>query len=171
VLPSQVFPHGVRGVTDGVAVARVHDDGESRKEGTVTTIVRWTPFRELDNMQRWMRRMLEEVGFAPALLPAADVYETTDEFVIELEVPGYEEKELGIAVSNHTVAVTGTRVESKDESAKTFRLRERDIVIDDLPRPRRKLDLEREGEARPGQPPDGVLQYEPVDSMPTRLTR
>ncbi len=26
------------------------------------------------------------------LLPAADVYETVDEFVVELEVPGYEEK-------------------------------------------------------------------------------
>ena len=62
----------------------------------MTTIVRWTPLRELDSMERRMRRMLEDVGFAPALLPAADVYETADEFVIELELPGYEEKELGI---------------------------------------------------------------------------
>src|SRR4051794_27758976 len=32
-----------------------------------------------------------------------------------------------------------------------------DIVIDDLSCPRRKLDLEREGKARAGQPPDGIL--------------
>jgi HSP20 family protein len=69
--------------------------------------------------------MLEDVGFAPALLPAADVYETADEFVIELEVPGYEEKELGIEVSDHTVKVTGVRAESKEKAEKAFRLRER----------------------------------------------
>jgi HSP20 family molecular chaperone IbpA len=34
-----------------------------------------------------------------ALVPAADAYETGDEFVVELEVPGFDEKELSIAVS------------------------------------------------------------------------
>jgi HSP20 family protein len=91
----------------------------------VTTIVRWTPIRELDSMERRMRRMLEEVGFAPALLPAADVYETAGEFVIELEVPGYEESELGIEVSDHTVTVIGKRTDAVEETRKTFRLRER----------------------------------------------
>jgi HSP20 family protein len=91
----------------------------------VTTIVRWTPFRDLDVMERRMRRLFEDVGLAPALLPAADVYETAEEFVIELEVPGYEEQELGIEVSDHTVTVTGSRSESKDETGKAFRLRER----------------------------------------------
>jgi HSP20 family protein len=96
----------------------------------VTTIVRWTPFRELDSMERRMRRMLEEVGFAPGLLPAADVFETPDEFVIELEVPGYDEQELGVEVSDHTVTVTGRRTEETEktettEPDKTYRLRER----------------------------------------------
>jgi hypothetical protein len=50
-------------------------------------IARWTPFRELDTIERRMRRMLEGIGFVSALLPAADVYETADEFVVELEVP------------------------------------------------------------------------------------
>jgi HSP20 family molecular chaperone IbpA len=43
--------------------------------------------------------MFEEIGFAPTLLPAANVYETDEEFVVELEVPGFEEKELGVEVS------------------------------------------------------------------------
>jgi HSP20 family protein len=76
-------------------------------------------------MERRMRRLFEDVGLAPALLPAADVYETADEFVIELEVPGYEEKELGMEVSDHTLSVTGARSESNDETDKAFRLRER----------------------------------------------
>jgi HSP20 family protein len=88
-------------------------------------IARWTPFRELDTIERRMRRMLEGIGFVSALLPAADVYETADEFVVELEVPGYEEKELSIEISDQTLKVTGERAEAKGEVTKTFRLRER----------------------------------------------
>ena len=75
------------------------------------TIVKWTPFTELDSMERRMRRLFEEIGFAPGLAPAADVYETDEEFVVELEVPGYEEKELSIEVSDHTLAIKGSRRE------------------------------------------------------------
>lgn len=91
----------------------------------MTPNTKWAPFRELDVMERRMRRMLEDVGVAPAPLPAADVYETSDEFVVELEVPGYEETELGIEVSDHTLTVTGERKETTEEKQKAFRLRER----------------------------------------------
>jgi HSP20 family protein len=90
-------------------------------------IVKWaqTPFLELDSMERRMRRIFEEIGIAPTLLPAADVYETEDEFVVELEVPGYEETELAIEVSDHTLAITGRRETVKDEKARAFALHER----------------------------------------------
>jgi HSP20 family protein len=88
-------------------------------------IVKWTPFTELDSMERRMRRLFEEVGFAPALLPAADVYETDDEIVVELEVPGYDEKELSIEVSDHTLAVKGEREKIEEEQGKEFSLHER----------------------------------------------
>jgi len=87
-------------------------------------IVKWTPFTELDSMERRMRRVFEEIGFAPVLAPAADVYETGDEFVVELEVPGYEEKELSIEVSDHMLAIKGSRTQTKEET-KEFALRER----------------------------------------------
>jgi len=91
----------------------------------MTTLVRWSPFRELDLLERNMRRMFDDTGWTPISLPAADVYETKDEFVVELEVPGYEEKELGIEVSDHVLTVKGERMEVKDEEDKTFRLHER----------------------------------------------
>ena len=89
------------------------------------TIVKWTPFTELDSMERRMRRLFEEIGFAPALVPAADAYETDDEFVVEVEVPGYEEKELSIQVSDHTLAVKGSHSRTTDEKQKEFALQER----------------------------------------------
>jgi HSP20 family protein len=88
-------------------------------------IVKWTPFTELDSMERRMRRLFEEIGFVPGLAPPADVYETDDEFVVEVEVPGYEEKELSIEVSDHTLAIKGVREKTKEEKTKEFALHER----------------------------------------------
>jgi HSP20 family protein len=86
---------------------------------------KWTPFRELDLMDRRMRRFFEDVGFVPALTPAADIYETGDELVVELEVPGFDEKDLAIEVRDHTLSVTGERKEETEREEKTLRLRER----------------------------------------------
>ena len=91
----------------------------------MTTMLKWAPFQEFDSMERRMRRAFEGLGFAPVLLPAADVYETDDEFVVELEVPGYEEKELGIEVFDHTVSVKGVRKVTKEEQDKAFHVHER----------------------------------------------
>ena len=90
-----------------------------------TTVTRWTPFRELDSMERRMRRTLVGLGMAPVLLPAADVYETPEELVVELEVPGYEEKELGLQIVDHTLTVTGVRRELKEHTDRAFHLHER----------------------------------------------
>ena len=91
----------------------------------MTTLVKWTPFRELDLMERRMRRMLEDVGLGPMTMPHADVYETPEEFVVELEVPGYEEKELAIEVSDHVLTVKGGHEETKEQKEKAFLLHER----------------------------------------------
>ena len=86
---------------------------------------KWTPFRELDLMDRRMRRFFEDLGFVPALTPAADVYETEGELVVELEVPGFDEKELEIEVHDHTLSVIGEREEKTERKEKALRLRER----------------------------------------------
>jgi HSP20 family protein len=88
-------------------------------------IVKRTPFTELDSMERRMRRWFEEFGFAPALAPAADVYETEDEYVVELDLPGYDKKEVSIEVSDHALSITGEREKVTEETTKDFTLHER----------------------------------------------
>ena len=87
------------------------------------TIVRWAPLQDLDTIERRMRRMFDQ-GVVPAW-PAADVYEENGEFVYELEVPGYDEKELAVEVRDHMLTVKGEKVEKKEEKEKTFYLNER----------------------------------------------
>jgi HSP20 family protein len=95
-------------------------------------VVRWTPFQEwpfrewpfrewpLDVVDRPFRRLIEEEK-----LPAANVYETEAEYVVELEAPGYEEKELGVELTDHTLRVTGEHTVVKEEKEKAYHLRER----------------------------------------------
>jgi HSP20 family protein len=81
--------------------------------------------RGLDVIERRARRMLERIGFVSALLPAADVYETANEFVVELEVSGFDENELNIEIADRTLRVTGERRQTKGEVEKTFSSRGR----------------------------------------------
>jgi HSP20 family protein len=86
---------------------------------------RWTPFRDLELMEQRMRRLFPNLVLSPAFAPATDVYETSEEVVFELEVPGFEEKELQIEVIDHTLVVKGERKAEAATSEKDFRLHER----------------------------------------------
>jgi HSP20 family protein len=84
---------------------------------------RWTPFHELDLLDQRIRRMLP--GFGLSTAPSADVYEHGDEYVVELEVPGYGRDELEVEVIDHTLTVKGERREETEETARTMRVHER----------------------------------------------
>src|SRR6185437_13493418 len=106
---------------------RAHAGREPRRGGEeMTTLVKQSFLPEFDTMERRLRRLFDVGPFAPfvpGMLPAADVYETPTEFVIELEVPGYAKDELSLEVSDHTLQVIGKREEKKqDETDKTYRL-------------------------------------------------
>jgi len=93
----------------------------------MTTVVKRTPIVELDGMERWLNTMLSGIGFGPLVqpfLPAADVYISEGQFVIELEVPGFAEKELGIEVAGRMLTITGEH-EEETKAEKAFRLHER----------------------------------------------
>jgi HSP20 family protein len=83
------------------------------------------PLREFDRMDRRLGRFFEDLGFVPAISPAADIYEAEGELVVELEVPGFDEKELEVEVSDHTLRISGERKEQTEKHEKTMRLRGR----------------------------------------------
>ncbi len=53
------------------------------------------------------------------------MYETPQEFVVELEVPGFAQKDLGLEVADHVLVVKGEAGEAKEEKEKHYLLRER----------------------------------------------
>ena len=85
---------------------------------------RWTPPYDLDRFERRMRRLVGDIGFIE-LLPPADVYETDAEYVVEIEVPGFDERELAVEVTDHRLLVKGEREEETERAERTALLRER----------------------------------------------
>lgn len=89
------------------------------------TLETWSPTRELDRMERRLRHLFDTVGSAPTVEPAVDIYETETEFVLELEVPGFDEKELAVEITDHALIVSGEHEQEAERKDQEFVLHER----------------------------------------------
>ena len=92
------------------------------------TIVRWEPLRELSSLQSEMNRLFNTVFDAPpsggqgAVLrrwvPAMDLVESGDHFVLRADLPGMGEDDVNIEFEDGTLTVSGERKaehEARDE--------------------------------------------------------
>ena len=66
----------------------------------MATLVKWAPFGDLDLVDRRMRQMFEDFGVTRTRLPTSDVMETPKELIVRLDVPGFDEKQLSLEVSD-----------------------------------------------------------------------
>lgn len=86
---------------------------------------KWAPLPDFDLVERRMRRFFEDAGLAPTVTPAADVYEAADEIVVELDVPGYDQSELSVTITDHMLTVVGDRKKEAEKKERSIRARER----------------------------------------------
>jgi HSP20 family protein len=80
---------------------------------------RWDPVADLLSLQERMNRLFEEslsregLDGSPLLTgswtPLADVYETADAFVVQMELPGIDEDDVEIHVAGDQLLVRGER--------------------------------------------------------------
>ena len=77
---------------------------------TPRTTVRWDPFRELDQLYERMNHLWETgVGTdgADRWVPLADIEETDDAYLVELELPGVKKDDVDIEINGRELTVTG----------------------------------------------------------------
>jgi HSP20 family protein len=89
-------------------------------------IVRWEPLREIASLQNEVNRLFGTVFDAPAggnggtlrrWMPAMDLVETDDHFVLRADLPGLSEADVNIEVEDSVLTVSGER-RSEHESTK-----------------------------------------------------
>ena len=79
------------------------------------TMERWDPFRGLGEIQTEVNRLFNNwSGHQGATgermwLPAVDVHETKDEFMLTLDIPGVTEKDVHISITGDLLTVKGER--------------------------------------------------------------
>jgi len=80
----------------------------------VATLVRWEPFRELATLQTEMSRLMNGLfegngRSTQSWVPAVDVWETEDELVYALDLPGVAEDRISIELHDDTLTVSAER--------------------------------------------------------------
>ena len=80
------------------------------------TLIRWGNFREMDNLQREINRLFDNLSSTKtqpengkAYIPRAEIRETEEEIHLKLEVPGIDAKEIDVQVTVDSVTIEGER--------------------------------------------------------------
>ena len=93
------------------------------------TIVRWEPLRELTSLQTEMNRLFNSVfdtqgatGTAPARrwVPAMDLLETGDHFVLRADLPGVSQEDVSIELEDNVLTVAGERKSDHETKGEGF---------------------------------------------------
>ncbi|ALA58506.1 Hsp20/alpha crystallin family protein [Nitrospira moscoviensis] len=98
------------------------------------TLVRWDPFRELEEMSDRLNRVFSR----PALrtngkenltvadwIPTVDISETDGEYLIKAELPEVKKEDVKVTVENGVLTLQGERRQEKEEKGKKFHRVER----------------------------------------------
>jgi HSP20 family protein len=96
-------------------------------------LVRWNPFSEMSLLQNHMNRLFETAfrtwpGDSTGTtdwVPAADIYETENELMVNLDLPGVDPKTVEVSVENNVLTIRGERRFDANQSRENFHRLER----------------------------------------------
>ena len=91
----------------------------------MATLVRWEPFREVaalqNEMSRFMNGLLEGNGRTnQAWVPALDVWETENEIVYAVDLPGITEDDISVELDDGALTISASRERTQEESEDRF---------------------------------------------------
>src|SRR5687767_2932815 len=97
------------------------------KPAPAAPVREWDPFRVMREMMRWdpFSEMLPIAGGEAAFAPAFEVKETKEAFVFKADLPGIQEKDLDVKLTQNRLSITGKREQEKSEKGDTFYTYER----------------------------------------------
>jgi HSP20 family protein len=105
------------------------------EEINIMSIVRWDPFRELEDMSNRLNRVFgrfpltremdKDTMVAFDWAPSVDISESSEEFVIKAEIPGVNKDDVKVSIDDGVVSIQGERKQEKEEKDKKFHRVER----------------------------------------------
>lgn len=95
-------------------------------------LIRWEPVRELNTIQNEMNRLFNTFFDAPApqaggtagsarrWIPAMDLVETQDDFVLRADLPGLSESDVNIELEDNVLTISGHRKAEHQENKEGY---------------------------------------------------
>jgi HSP20 family protein len=92
-------------------------------------LIRWEPVRELNTIQSEMNRLFNTFFESPTTgnggsfrrwIPAMDLVETENDFVLKADLPGLSEDEVNIEVEDNVLTISGERKSEREERKDGF---------------------------------------------------
>ena len=101
----------------------------------MTSVIRWDPFRELEEMSNRMNRLFirgavgKDAGTEALTVadwtPTVDISETDGEYVIKAELPEVKREDVRVTLEDGLLTIQGERRQEKDEKTKKYHRIER----------------------------------------------
>ncbi len=98
-------------------------------------LVRWDPFRELEDVSNRLNRMFarpaasqasgKETMIVADWTPSVDISETEGEYQIKAEIPDVKKEDVKVTVEDGVLTIQGERKHEKEEKGKKFHRIER----------------------------------------------
>jgi len=101
-------------------------------------LVRWNPFREMDDLQRRMTSLFDWSPFrrsslttddenitVPEWAPLVDIVEDGKEYLIKVELPEVQKDDVKVTVESGTLTISGERKAEKEQKGRRFHRVER----------------------------------------------
>jgi HSP20 family protein len=86
-----------------------------------TTVERWEPFHNLNDIQGEMNRLFDSFFGRPSAVaaermwaPLTDMYESKDDLFVTFELPGVREKDVNVSITGDMLTVKGERRFERD---------------------------------------------------------
>jgi len=89
----------------------------------------WSPFDQLFGLRDELNRLLRSdltawspgTEFFNGWVPALDLYEDKDNYVVQIELPGMKKEEIGLQLHEGALAISGERKPEKGASEEPYR--------------------------------------------------
>jgi len=98
----------------------------------MSSVNRWDPFQDMLSLREAMNQLLEDSVVRPmtarggqGFVPALDVSETEDGYLVEAAVPGLKPQDLEITVENNVLTIKGEVRQEREDKKRSFHRVER----------------------------------------------
>lgn len=98
----------------------------------MSNLIRWEPMREMVTLRDAMDHLFDEAFTRPwgpdgargSGMPAVDMYQTDDDVIVKVAVPGMKPQDVQISVTGDVLSIKGDAEEESDTKEKAYHIRE-----------------------------------------------